>query len=217
MTLLSLSSGAFAAECAMVGLTWFFPMRVGSWLKTGLVAAITVGVFVLAVQDVGPFHQRFDQGAITTIAGVSINTTGRAPLWSVIWDDYKTSPWIGRGAGSGDDLAASVFGAGAGNVHNDYLRLIHDFGPVGLGLWILGYLGLLRRSHRRIKVRTPLARWHLAAFLAMVGVAIEMFVDNPMIEVDVLLPLAILVGISLAGTRSPLLHGGNQELNIEQT
>ncbi len=200
-TLVSLSRGAFGAECVMIGLTWFNPRRVASWVKSGLAAAVVIFVFVFAVQNFGPFHQRFEQGAITTIDGISINTTGRAPLWSLIWNDYKQSPWIGRGAGSADDLAASAFGTGAGNPHNDYLRLIHDYGPVALFLWILGYLGLLRRTHRGARERTPLARCHLGAFLAMIGVSIEMFVDNPMIELGVMAPLALLIGISIALSR----------------
>jgi hypothetical protein len=40
--------------------------------------------------------------------------------------------------------------------------------------------------------------WQWAAWLALIGISLEMAVDNPMIEVDVMVPLAILIGAALA-------------------
>jgi hypothetical protein len=39
---------------------------------------------------------------------------------------------------------------------------------------------------------------HAAAFLVLVGIALTMIVDNPMIEIARMAPLGILVGMSLA-------------------
>ena len=44
-------------------------------------------------------------------------------------------------------------------------------------------------------------RWPRAAFVTMMGVAVEMLWDNPMISFGVMLPMAILIGIALADVR----------------
>jgi hypothetical protein len=44
---------------------------------------------------------------------------------------------------------------------------------------------------------------HAAAFLVLVGIALTMIVDNPMIELARMAPLGILVGMSL-GLPSPV-------------
>jgi hypothetical protein len=47
-------------------------------------------------------------------------------------------------------------------------------------------------------------RWQWGAYLALVGIALEMIVDNPVIEVDVMAPLGILIGIALAVSYCPV-------------
>jgi len=64
------------------------------------------------------------------------------------------------------------------------------------------YLALLRLTWRRWQAvrgtRVFAEHIHAAAFLVLVGIALTMIVDNPMIELARMAPLGILVGMSLA-------------------
>ena len=41
-------------------------------------------------------------------------------------------------SGTADSLISRTYGSAAGHPHNDYLRLLHDYGLVGMSLWALG-------------------------------------------------------------------------------
>ena len=90
MLLLGLSRGAFAAACFMVALTWFKFSDIKSWIRTIILVVVMSFAFVLVLQNVSAFRDRFQQGDIAQIHGISINTEGRGRLWQVIWDDYKS-------------------------------------------------------------------------------------------------------------------------------
>ena len=84
-----------------------------------------------------PFHDRFITGDVKSYNGVGIRLSGRNKLWGTTWTSAQTSPIIGHGAGSSDALITNTF-VNAGHPHNDYLRLLNDYGLVGLLLGCLG-------------------------------------------------------------------------------
>ena len=135
----SLSRGALGAATAMVALSWLDFRSLASWARAVAIGVVCVWAFVFAVGHFAALHDRFYQGDVRSYGGFSLNTSGREGVWGIVWKDWTVSPWIGRGVGSGDDLTARVYelpgGGGTGNVHNDYLRVLHDTGIVGLILW----------------------------------------------------------------------------------
>jgi O-antigen ligase len=179
------------------------PTTFRGWMRFSGGVLFSLGVFIAAVLFVAPLHERFIHGDVTTVAGgAKLNLEGRAQLWSATWDSYKTSPIIGHGAGTADDLIKARYGTAAGHPHEDYLRILHDYGAVGLALWILAFVSLLRstwRGWRRSLSRTdgPPEWPHYAAFLALVSVGLGMLTDNVMIYPFVMIPVGALVGLSL--------------------
>jgi O-antigen ligase len=167
-------------------------------LFTGVALILVVG----AVAYIPSLHNRFFQGDVRNVAGVSINLEGRTKFWSTTWQSYTKSSIIGHGAGSADVLITKVYGAAAAHPHNDYLRLLHDLGIVGAALWVLGYAGVLYRTGRAWQ-GPPLGavplhqRLHCSACLGLLAVATAMITDNVMIYLFVMAPLGALVGSSL--------------------
>ncbi len=207
LILFSLSRGALVAATIMVALAWFDVRNVGAWVKTASVVLIASIAFSLALDLVPGLQSRFYAGDVQTVAGgLAVNTSGRESIWRPVWDDYLRSPVIGHGPGTGDALTAKLSSpeqggtGGAGNVHNDYLRILHDYGIVGLFLWIAAAATLIHTLYKGTGVvSAPRAKmWPWAGYLSLVGISLEMVVDNPVIEVDVMVPLGILVGVGLA-------------------
>ena len=214
LILLSLSRVAFAAALIIVCLAWLNPQTVGGWARFVTAVGVTLGIGYLAIQDIGPLHGRFYNGDVQAIGGgFSINVEGRSQVWATTWHSYLTSPWIGHGVGSADNLITRVYSAAIGHPHNDYLRLLHDYGLLGACLWGIGYVSLLTRTWRSwhssaIATRGSQTvdsssehRIHAAAFLALVGVAIAMVTDNAIVYTFVMCPLGVLVGLSLGLSR----------------
>jgi O-antigen ligase len=150
------------------------------------------------VNHISVLHDRF-YGAGQS--GLSVSDSGRSAIWRVEWHDYLHSPWLGRGPGTGVELARTAIYApgyqGAATAHNDYLQVLHDYGPLGLALWIAVILVLLRRLRRGASSE----RWVASAYLSLIGLTVVMLTDGPMIAADVMLPLGVLVGMGLARTR----------------
>jgi O-antigen ligase len=201
LTLLSLSRSALAAEFALIALARLNLRNFRGWLIGIGAAAGVLAVAVSAVFLYAPLHHRFFHGDKATVAGVSINVTGRDALWSANWGWFKQRPLIGYGAGASDRMTEALPNHGAGHPHNDYLRILVDYGIVGFVLWMTAYLALLRLTWRRWQAvrgtRVYAEQIHAAAFLVLIGIGLTMIVDNPLIELARMAPLGILVGLSL--------------------
>jgi O-antigen ligase len=201
LTLLSLSRSALAAEFALVALARFDLRNFRGWIAATGAVVVMLAVAVAAVFLYAPLHHRFFHGDTQNVGGFTINVTGRNALWSANWGWFKESPVIGKGAGASDRLTTGLPQHGAGHPHNDYLRIMVDYGLVGLALWLAVYLSLVRYSWRRWKEvrgsRTTAEHIHASAFLVLIGLALAMIVDNPLIEVSKMGPLAVIVGMSL--------------------
>ena len=201
------------SRTALLTMLILFPLSqisltsIKGWLRMGLTIFMILTISFLAFTYVEPIRSRFSEvGDNATVGGVQVNTSGRNTAWPVAYASALESPWIGKGPGSVGIILQKRVGPSFGHPHNDYLRIFHDYGLTGLILWIFGYLVLLRRTwkHWQWADRNDRANAHvhLAAFLALVAVAIAMISDNVIVYMFVMAPLGILVGASLgSGSR----------------
>ena len=173
---------------------------VRGWARLVALVIASLVVFYAAFDAIAPLRDRFLEGDVKPIGGLSINVSGRDDVWSVVWQSATTSPWLGQGPGSAE---TKVIGHGfkVTHPHNEYLRIFHDFGLVGVVLWLWGFFVLLWRTFRAWRRADRAgdgdAYVHLAAWLGLVSLALGMITDNPLRYVHVLLPLGVIVGSSL--------------------
>ena len=198
---LGLSRTALVVGLALFPLAQVRLNRLGGWLRLAVWGLLAAAILYVGISYVTPLQARFFQGDTSLhLFGLQINTEGRIAMWQVTWNSYLQSPWIGKGAGSAEVLINANF-PGLGHPHNDYLRILHDYGLVGFALWFLGFVSLAWRSWRgwvdADDRGDPAGRVHLAAFLALVALMLSMLTDNVVSYVFVLAPAAILIGTSL--------------------
>ncbi len=172
------------------------------WGRMGLTIALIAIVSYLAFTYVEPIRSRFTAvGDNATVGGVQINTSGRNAAWPVAYASAMESPWIGKGPGSVGLVLAKLVGPAFNHPHNDYLRIFHDYGLIGLTFWLLGYCQLIIKTWQNWQWAdqhdTANAHVHLAAFLALVAVSLAMISDNVVVYIFSMAPLGILAGASL--------------------
>jgi O-antigen ligase len=186
-----------------------------------IVSIVLVGtVFYLAFTFVAPIRDRFTAvGDNATVGNVPVNTSGRQALWTITSESALKSPLIGQGPGSITTVLSET--TRTNQPHNDYLRILHDYGVIGLVIWSLGYGALLIKTCLlwlwSDEYDQPVAHIHLAAFLALVAVALLMITDNVMIYLFAMAPLGVLTGASLGiGYRRKKLLKSAQKLKLAQ-
>jgi O-antigen ligase len=146
-------------------------------------------------------QQRFLSGDVSLKIGpVTINGSGRTAFWRVATQSFEEAPIFGKGAGSAEALIESFFPE-SGHPHSDYIRVAHDYGVVGLTLWISSLfvlLVVLWRSWRQADLYDHrIARLQLTAMLALVAFALEMSMENAMVYVFVAAPFGLVAGSAL--------------------
>jgi O-antigen ligase len=228
LILLSLSRLAFVTALVLWGIATLDPSHARGRIRFVLGALLAATATYAAITYIKPLHQRFYRGQIVQVStgvpgvsGFNVNLEGRLQLWSTTWSSYKASPIIGHGAGASDDLITRDFGAGAGHPHDDYLRLLNDYGAVGFVLWMISYAICLGATYRKwtLSLRAEadnVSLYHLSAFLALLSVGLGMITDNVMIYLPIMLPVGALLGISLALpsrlAATPALDGASARL-----
>jgi O-antigen ligase len=203
---LSLSRTALIVATIMWPLAAISLRSIWGWVRVSLVIVVIGGSMYFALTYIEPLHSRFFEGDTSLqVGGTMINAEGRSEAWELLSREFAESPVVGKGAGSSDELIAAEFGEGLGHAHQEYLRLLHDYGLVGAVLWLLGFAALLwtiwrawQKADRTGDVEAPL---HLAALLALFAIAAVMTTDNPAIYIFIMAPLGALVGASLGRTR----------------
>lgn len=161
----------------------------------GFAGVIGAGLY-WAVTFYAPFRGRFLGGdQALSLGGVALNTSGRSTLWEITTASAAKAPWFGHGPGSANELISGMF-KNIAHPHNDYLRLYHDFGLVGLTLFIIGIMIIFRQVWKRARRTDDQIHW--IAVIALSGVLAAAFTDNVIVYPFVMVPLGVLIGCSLA-------------------
>lgn len=201
LLVLSLSRTALVLGIFLFPLAHLRLNSLSSWFKLAVWGTLSLAVLYAGISYFEPLRSRFFEGDTSLqVAGISINAEGRVNAWEAVLDSHRESPWIGKGVGSSEEVIKELFPS-LNQPHNDYLRILHDYGFLGLGLWLVGYVGLLRVTWRAWLAADDSddrrGRVHLAAFLALVAVGLAMLTDNAIVYIFVMAPLGALVGASL--------------------
>lgn len=200
LILLSLSRLAFAAAMLIVVVAALDLRTPARFVRSALIVGSVGVVAFFSVTSFGPMAERFAQGDLHTVGGgIAINVEGRASTWDLVWESYLESPIIGKGAGAAEQTIEDQTGV-ENHPHNDYLRVLHDFGIVGLVLLVAAVGGLMAHAvgaSGQARRRGRDASIHLAAGLALLGLLAGMSTDNAIVYLFVVGPVAIILGISI--------------------
>ncbi|ARA93312.1 hypothetical protein AWN76_009150 [Rhodothermaceae bacterium RA] len=175
---------------------------------TRIVAGVVVSVciVVVALVYIESFGSAFFGGDnAVQLAGFAINTSGRITLWTYTFQSFLESPWFGKGLGSSTDALREVshLVSSQEHPHNDYLRIMHDLGLLGMGLWLIAFgalFSVLFKAWRRVRFDSSKifeSEMHLTAVLALLVTALSMVTDNTIAYSFFMYPVAVLAGASL--------------------
>jgi O-antigen ligase len=197
----SLSRTATVVILVLFVLAHFDPRRFKGWMMLIIAGLIGSGVAYIGFTRVESIRSRFVEGDTSIkIGGLAINGEGRMNMWTATWDSFRESPWIGHGIGTASTLIERMY-APMTHPHEDYLRILHDLGLIGLTIWLVAQLSLFfvigRAWLSTRSAKRPETRIHQTALLSMLGYCMTMFTDNVIVYAFVMMPLAILIGTSL--------------------
>ncbi|MDM7491458.1 O-antigen ligase family protein [Rhodococcus sp. CSLK01-03] len=193
---LTLSRTAFFVSAILIPVSMLLSSGRGKFFKVLAAAVPAYLVMYWLITTWAPLRDRFLEGdAAYNLGGVALNTSGRSVLWEMTIDSWRGAFWTGHGPGSASAMITAQF-RNISHPHNEYLRILHDLGMVGLLLFAVGMLALIMWTWRRaVRLGHPI---HKAATLALIGIAAVSVTDNVLVYPFVMLPTAILVGASMS-------------------
>lgn len=155
----------------------------------------------------GYFSNSFAGGdQALVINGVHINTSGRVGMWQVIIESWLNRPMLGYGIPGPPEMLEIPRWS---HPHNDYLRILHQFGIVGLVLFLTFLLSLIKR----IKLVLTSANLHkdskvivMTAYFSSLALLCVMFTDNAIVYSYVVYPIMSLLGLSINIMRMKEIH-----------
>jgi hypothetical protein len=113
-----------------------------------------------------------------------LQTSGRTAMWEIVWGGVVAQPWLGNGWNSHREALLSS-GSALYLPHNDWLKLLHDMGIIGAGIYLFTILWQMFNLAR-------IARWSSGAHqmlaygaaTAFIPYALVMFTDNVVLYVQ---------------------------------
>ncbi|MBZ5637055.1 MAG: O-antigen ligase family protein [Acidobacteriia bacterium] len=176
------------------------------WAKAAVVAVSVAALSYAAFNYFDALRDRFLKGDVSLrIWDVSINASGRTAFWRATLDSWRESPLVGKGAGSSENLIESVF-VTISHPHNDYLRILHDYGFAGTVIWAAGILTLLvslwHAWRHASQVFHAVPQLYLAGFLMLIAFVLSMTAENPIVDIFATAPVGLVVGCALGLQRS---------------
>jgi O-antigen ligase len=138
-------------------------------------AVLVLGYLLFTTEPVQQNLFRSGSGTLSELLEADPATTksgGRLYAWPIYFAEIAQEPWIGHGGTATVEFGLENFG-GWSHPHNEYIRLLFDYGIVGLVLFfgaLLHLMLILRRVGRLLNPVSRLARvafWSLVAFLLL--------------------------------------------------
>lgn len=199
----TLSRTASVAALLLMAISQMNPRRLWSAVPRSAIGAVLAAIILVTVPV---YRERsfFNTGGSLSERIEYFNTSGRRVIWPATFDHAMEKPVLGWGPGTSKVLLANLFFRERAEVlppHNEYLRVFHDTGGVGLFLMLLAWGGLVLAHWRNWKLAHITgdlfrARWNQAAFLGLVMILVTAVTDNTLNYAQTCGPVFILVGFA---------------------
>lgn len=128
-----------------------------------------------------------------------LNTSGRNEMWAATFFSGIQKPFFGHGTGTASELIELVV-PGLDHPHNDYLRVFHDQGLIGLAVFLWAWMGRSLRHWKKLKsseaVPTAVRKYRMIGFLIAVSVSLSFLTDNLMLYEYMMMPSFLLLAMS---------------------
>ncbi len=124
-----------------------------------------------------------------------LNMSGRAPMWEALVEGIRESPWFGHGANA-DRTRLLDLGFATYLPHNDWLRVLFNYGTLGAFLLIAAMTAqVFHLSHLPVRGQPELRALGAAAASCFGAFAFLMATDNVLIYCQFFtVPMMLLVG-----------------------
>ena len=135
----------------------------------------------IAVFYTGAFQQKMffsGSGTLSDLASEDsdLSTSGRAALWLVLWEGVSEHLWFGHGANASEPVVQAL--ANLSHPHNDYLRILYEFGVAGLISYLVGTFATIIALLRLVSHSPQHRWWKYAVASSFVPYLLTMFTDN---------------------------------------
>jgi len=101
-----------------------------------LIAICLLGAVVFYTPRVQSKMFHSGEGEMTDVLNKDFKDTGRFHMWDLMEDEIRRKPWFGHGANANEAFIFAIVGF-KGQPHNDWLRLLFDYGYFGTGIFSL--------------------------------------------------------------------------------
>jgi len=172
----------------IIGAIATFPLNFGSFsLKKRLTTIGIVLCFIFIVFSSDRFQKKMFYSGTGTISDISysnnnLSDSGRRYMWDVLIWKIKKKPWLGYGTGSGEAFVRVITSGRLPYPHNDYLLTLHDYGIVGLSLFLGTIFVSIFHAWKNARIKfKPIRLLYLTGCLSFIVFLIMMITDNIMV------------------------------------
>ncbi len=152
--------------------------------KKRIIFLIIIGVLSISIFYTERIQKKMFYSGAGTLQDVRLSnpdffTAGRSRLWDLMIEEIKLKPVWGHGANASEDFVLLVTWGALKHPHNDWLRLLYDYGLVGVSIFVIciviQVVHLLKRAKRTSGESRILLYAGASSFLPFV---LLMFADN---------------------------------------
>lgn len=150
--LISLKRGPILALPIIMLVYWYSKAKVGLSRIKAFRAILIVVFAYLAILSINYFTKGFllDRFSNQQLSSAS----GRDQMWSIIWSQIQSRDLLTLLYGMGSGASVKLLGTG---VHNEWLEFLFTFGIIGVILYFVLFVSLLKRYSRLIRLRSVFA------------------------------------------------------------
>lgn len=185
---------------AVLGCVALFRARRGRKLVYTAITLLLAGAGAVAAIALSPtLKVRFVDENVASgdphLGGIPLNTNGRTTIWNLLIAHISPdNALLGHGPGQAGMLVKSTY-SGISHPHNEFLRIIYDFGAIGLLLLLAGAVLILVSALRRARHDSA---WG-AAIIAVVALASMALTDNSFVYATAVLTTTLVIAVATAG------------------
>jgi len=171
----------------------------GQWQRCLQMSGWIVLGFILAMLfQEGSIAERLQTTEHQLWSSMDAATSSRLVIWESAWNIYLQKPLLGWGVGTFWAVYPQYklpFESSAGqHVHNDYLELLVELGPIGLLLLLLVGLALLWQGLRLISRGGPIGSEASGLLAAIAAVSVHTFFTFNFYVMPIVLVIGLYVG-----------------------